>query len=119
MATPINIVELIEKNPITKLSNTYNTKLLYRLKSNFSDFEQQLFVSSFYCYLNYNKTTDFIVDLDNVWSWIGFQQKYHCKTMLEKNFELNKDYKIIAPEPAVAIKPSENNQEQKKNTRWP
>ena len=59
----MNIVELIEKNPITRLSNIYNNKLLIKIKENFTDFEQQLFVSSFYCYLNYDKNIDFVVDL--------------------------------------------------------
>ena len=51
----IDIVNLIESNPITKLSDTYNIKLLTKIKSCFSGQEQQLFVSSFYCYLNYDK----------------------------------------------------------------
>ena len=80
----LNIVELIEKNPITKLSSTYNNKLLNKIKLNFSSFEQQLFVSSFYCYLNYDKNFDFVVDLDNVWKWLGFNQKYNAKYLLEK-----------------------------------
>ena len=45
----LNIVELIENNPMTKLTNTYNIKLLDKIKSRFTDFESQLFVSSFYC----------------------------------------------------------------------
>ena len=56
--TELNIVELIEKNPITKLSNNYNNKLLNKIKENFNEIEQKLFVSSFYCYLNYNKNND-------------------------------------------------------------
>ena len=70
----LNIVELIEKNPISKLSKEYNNKLINRIKETFTDFEQQLFVSSFYCYLKYNKNTDFVVDLDDIWKWLGFQQ---------------------------------------------
>ena len=54
----LNIVELIENNPITKLSNTYQANLLTKIKEQFTDTEQQLFVSSFYCFLNYNKRTD-------------------------------------------------------------
>ena len=54
----LNIIELIENNPITKLSKTYNNKLLNKIKENFTDFEQQLFVSSFYCYLNFDKNID-------------------------------------------------------------
>jgi hypothetical protein len=91
----LNIVELIEKNPISKLSKTYNSKLINKIQDNFTGFEQQLFVSSFYCYLNYDKNLDFVVDLDNVWKWLGFQQKYNAKTVLEKNFKLNIDYKLV------------------------
>ena len=89
----LNIVELIEKNPIAKLSNSYNSKLLNKLQQNFTGFEQQLFVSSFYCYLNYDKNIDFCVDLDEVWEWLGFKQKINAKMLLEKHFKLDIDYK--------------------------
>ena len=92
MDASLNIVELIENNPITKLSQDYNVKLLTKIKSGFTDFEQQLFLSSFYCYLNYHPTNDFVVDLDNVWKWLGFSQKVNAKTLLEKNFEIDADY---------------------------
>jgi hypothetical protein len=91
----LNIVELIEKNPITRLSQEYNGRLLSKIQESFTGFEQQLFVSSFYCYLNYDKNLDFVVDLGNVWNWLGFQQKQHAKTMLEKNFKIDIDYKNI------------------------
>jgi len=42
----LNIVELIENNPITKLTTTYNNKLLNKIKNNFTEFEQQTFISS-------------------------------------------------------------------------
>ena len=35
-----NIVELIENNPITKLSSHYNVKLLTKIKEQFTDVEQ-------------------------------------------------------------------------------
>jgi len=88
----LNIVELIESNPITKLSQDYNAKMLVKIKANFTDFEQQLFLSSFYCYLNYHPTNDFVIDLDNVWKWMGFNQKYNTERLLEKHFVIDKDY---------------------------
>ena len=94
----LNIVELIEKNPITKLSQKYNNLLLDKLQENFNTFEQQLFVASFYCYLNYDKNTDYIIDLDDVWKWLGFAQKINVRTLLEKNFKLNVDYTVTIPE---------------------
>jgi len=104
----LNIVDLIENNPITRLTNTYQNKLLVKIKDNFDDTEQQLFISSFYCYLNYNKT-DFIIDLDNVWVWLGFSQKDAAKRVLEKNFKLDIDYKIFAPPTCGAKKMLEKN----------
>ena len=88
----LNIVELIEKNPITKLSNAYNSKLLTKIQQNFTGFEQQIFVSCFYCYLNYDKNIDFVVDLDDIWKWLGFTQKASAFRVLEKNFINNVDY---------------------------
>lgn len=96
--TDFNIVDLIEKNPISKLSSTYNSKLISKIQSNFSGYEQQLFVTSFYCYLNYDKSNDFVVDLDELWEWLGFKQKVNAKVILEKNFKVNIDYKILAPQ---------------------
>jgi phage anti-repressor protein len=92
MMESLDIVSLIESNPITKLTNDYNNKLLIKIKQNFTETEQQLFVSSFYCYLNYNSTTDFVIDLDNVWKWLEFKQKVKAKTLLENHFKLNIDY---------------------------
>lgn len=93
----LNIVNLIEKNPITKLTNTYNNKLLIKIKENFTDSQQQLFISSFYCYLNYNQTTDFVIDLDNIWQWLGFSQKVIAKRALENYFTVDIDYKNLLP----------------------
>lgn len=90
-----NIVDIIERNPLTKLSAKYQNKLLNKIKNNFTEAQQRLFISSFYCYLNYNQTADFIVDLDNIWNWLGFSQKVHAKTSMEKHFIINKDYKVL------------------------
>ena len=91
----LDIVKLIEDNPITKLSSDYNIKLLSKIKENFTDFEQQLFLSSFYCYLNCDPINDFIIDLDNLWKWLDFCQKQRAKELLEKNFIIDKDYKCL------------------------
>jgi hypothetical protein len=94
MNQPINIVKLIEENPNTKLSKPYQGKLLNKLKDNFSTDEQQLFISSFYCYLNY-KSNDFVIDLDDIWRWLGFGRKNDAKKCLEKNFNKEMEYKIV------------------------
>ena len=91
----INIVELIEKNPISKLNTTHNNKLLKKIKQNFNQDEQKLFITSFYCYLNYDKTKDFIIDLDDIWKWLGFQSKFNAKRLLERFFIVDKNYKNL------------------------
>ena len=57
--------------------------------------EQQLFLSSFYCYLKYDKINDYVIDVDNVWKWLGFSQKIKAKELLQKNFIINKGYKCL------------------------
>jgi phage anti-repressor protein len=91
----VDIVNLIESNPVTKLTGNYQSKLVKKVKGAFNNYEQQLFLSSFYCYLKYDSQKDFVIDLDNVWHWLGFGQKVNAKRVLEKNFIIDKDYKRL------------------------
>jgi len=94
-----NIVDLIENNPITTLSATYQNKLLTKIQEKFTKTEQQLFVSSFYCFLKYDSNTDFVIDLDDIWKWVGFSNKAHSKHLLERQFVIDKDYKLLLTKP--------------------
>jgi len=94
----VDIVNLIESNPITKLNGNYQSKLVENVQKTFNNYEQQMFVASFYCYLKHDSKNDFVIDLDNVWKWLGFNQKYNAKRLIEKLFVINKDYKIISSE---------------------
>ena len=91
----IDIVNLIESNPVTKLTGDYQSKLVEKVKNNFTNYEQQMFLSSFYCYLKYNPQNDFVIDLDNVWKWLDFSSKHKAKELLNKFFVINKDYKFL------------------------
>ena len=104
MAETLDIVKLIEKNPITRLSQDYQSKLLNKIKDKFTDSQQQLFVSSFYCYLNHNSKNEFVIDLDDVWKWMGFSRKDPAKVVLDKNFIKDLDYKIVFQQPLENIK---------------
>ena len=103
----VDIVNLIESNPITKFSGDYHSKLVEKIKNNFTNYEQQLFLSSFYCYLQYDSKNDFVIDLDNVWKWLGFGQKVNAKRVLEKNFTIEKDYKLLLCQLAKQTFPTE------------
>jgi hypothetical protein len=100
MDAPLNIVDLIENNTVLNLSPDYNNRFVNKVKETFTETQQQMFVSSFYCYLNYHQTNDFVIDLDNIWIWLGFSQKAMAKRSLEKYFIIDKDYKVLLCRPA-------------------
>jgi hypothetical protein len=91
----LDIVNLIEQNPITRLSNTYHNRFLSKIKSKFVDAEQQLFATNFYTYFNHNANSDFIIDVDKIWKWVGFAQKVKAKQLLERHFTKNRDYVVV------------------------
>jgi phage anti-repressor protein len=93
----LDIIQLIENNPVEKLSNYYQTRLLDKIKGTFDDSDQKIFVASFYCYLQYDSKTDFVIDMDDVWKWLGFSRKDHFKRVIEKHFIKDIDYKIMLP----------------------
>ena len=93
--TSIDIVGLIENNPISKLNITCKSKLIEKIQSKFTSYEQQLFLSSFYCYLKYDKLNDYVIDLDDIWKWLGFSQKVNAKRLIQNQFIVDKDYKIL------------------------
>jgi hypothetical protein len=48
----MNIVEMIENNPIKTLSETYQHTLVERIKRRFSEEEQSIFIASMYGFLH-------------------------------------------------------------------
>lgn len=94
MENHLNIVDLIENNPITKLSGSYQSKLLNKIREKFNTHDQQLFVASFYCYLNVSKD-DYVIELNDIWKWMGFSQKARAKELLMKHFTKDVDYKVL------------------------
>lgn len=94
-----DVVDLIENNPISKLTSTYQNKLLTKIKEKFNESEQQLFVASFYGFLKYDPNNDFVIDLDDVWKWLDFSTKQKSKLLLEAHFVKDKDYITLINQP--------------------
>ena len=94
----LDIVQLIHNSPLTNLSSEYQSKLIDKIKETFTNDQQQLFVASFYSYLNCDSKTEFIIDLNDIWKWCGFSRKDPAKRVLEKYFIENIDYKKAAPQ---------------------
>jgi phage anti-repressor protein len=94
MPNSLDIVSLIETNPLTRLSNEYQNRFIRKIKMHFSDDEQRMFVSSFYCYLNHDPTSEYVIDLEEIWKWLGFSRKDNAKRVLRKYFTVETDYKL-------------------------
>jgi predicted GIY-YIG superfamily endonuclease len=94
MQQSLDIVELIENNPIKNFNKEYHNKFIEKIKKNFNENQINLFVASFYSYLNYDQEKDYVIELNNIWKWLGFSRKDSCKVVLEKHFEKDKDYII-------------------------
>jgi hypothetical protein len=89
--TPIDIKTLIQTSTIDIYDKT---KLVEKLKHHFSEDEQRLYVCNLFLFLHYHPINDFIINLDNVWKFIGFSNKANAKRLLKHNFTEEKDYKI-------------------------
>ena len=55
MENKLDIVQLIDKNPIIRLTKNYQNKFIEKIRKNFTESQQHLFVSSFYTFLNHSK----------------------------------------------------------------
>ena len=110
----LDIVALVENNPLTRLTGNYGSKIIQKIKNAFTTDEEQLFIGGFYCYFNYNPTLDFVIFLHLIWRWLGYSRIEECKRCLVKNFKENVDYKIenFAPQDGGAkTNPVEREQE--------
>ena len=89
--TPVDIKTLIQTSNIQIYDQN---KLIDKLKEHFTEEEQKLYVTNLFLYLNYHPVDDFVVNLENVWKFIGFSNKANGKRLLKQHFTENKDYKI-------------------------
>lgn len=75
------------------MENTQELEQL--LLTHFTTEDQRVFVKHFQDYLKYGTDdTQFIVDFDGVYQWLGFTQKHHAKRLLIKKFNEGNDYRI-------------------------
>lgn len=89
--TPVDIKTLIQTSNIQIYDKN---KLICKLEEHFTEEEQKLYVANLFLYLNYHHINDFVVNLENVWKFIGFANKGNAKRTLENNFTENKDFTV-------------------------
>lgn len=90
--TPVDIKTLIT----TSNMDVYDkNKFIEKLQQHFSEDEQKLYVCHLFLYLNYHPTNDYVVNLENVWKFIGFANKGNGMKTMKNNFVKDEDYKIL------------------------
>jgi phage anti-repressor protein len=87
----IDFKDLIENS---KININFQSQLINELNNEFTGEEQRWFIANFYVFLNYHPTEDYPINLENVYSMIGFANKGNAKRTLVNNFEENKDFMI-------------------------
>lgn len=65
-----------------------------KIKEQFTQEEQESYVANLCMYMHYHATNDFVINLDHVFSMIGFKTKDNAKRALENKFVVNEDYKL-------------------------
>jgi phage anti-repressor protein len=70
-----------------------DTELIVQWKHGLNTEEEEVFIQNFKTFMTHNDS-DFVIDLDLAYKWIGFTRKDHTKRLLEKHFIKEKDYII-------------------------
>lgn len=91
LKSPVDIKTLIQTSTIEIYDKN---KFIEKLYQNFNEEEQKLYICNLYLYLNYHSVNEFIINLDNIWKFIGFSNKANAKRLLKQHFTENIDYKI-------------------------
>ena len=70
---------------------------LTKLASAFTDEERELFVNSFALHMKYRKDPlAFVIDVEDVVTWLGFSQKVKAVRLLKEHFERDVDFSELA-----------------------
>ena len=92
--------------------NIFNDDKLIRLiKEEFNENDNHLFELSFKLFnTTHNKPNDYIIDLDNIWKWIGFSRKSDAKKLLITNYKEETDSLWLAVDVFSSVAKSVNYQ---------
>ena len=88
----------------TQLSeyNKYDDELFNIIKQKFNKNDIDIFEFNYNIYKMFkNKKNDFLIDLDQIYGFIGFSRKDPAKRLLLNHFEKNKDFQIECSSPPI------------------
>jgi phage anti-repressor protein len=81
---------------LSELDDGYNGDLLALIQQEMPEGDQKMFAMNFAAYLKYDQD-DFVIDLDDVWQWIGFTMKQSYVRLLKNKLTEDRHYRIINP----------------------
>jgi hypothetical protein len=78
--------------PLSSLTEHYTNLFIEKIK-NINNREFIEFVAHFYKYVD-SRDNDFIVNVNDIWNWVGFTNKENCIRAITKNFKESIDYMV-------------------------
>lgn len=90
----INFIELVKNS---NMSLNHQSKIITILNKEFTEQESKWYIANLYMYLNYDSTTDYPINLENVFKMIGFANKGNAMKTIKSNFIKDEDYKTFFP----------------------
>lgn len=85
--------------------------IVTKLATEFTTDQQQMFLRNFFQFRKFDSRKDFVVDVDNVWEWLGFNKKGNCVKALKKYFVKTEHYCIIAYPNGESIRGGKNKEQ--------
>lgn len=92
--TSINIIKLFNTLDMSMIDKDYNIDLIDEFREKFNEFEQRMFMLNLYFELNYDINNEFIINIRDIWRWLGFARIEQCRKLLFTKFKKNVDYII-------------------------
>ena len=46
--------------------------------------------------MNYDADKDYVIDLNDIWKWLGFSQKANVKKIIDRTFIIDIDYNLTS-----------------------
>ena len=79
--------------PLTLPGNA-DDSLVTLMRQELTGEEQQMFINNFHMYTMYDAKRDFVIDLDDVWEWVGYSRKDAAKRVVERDLTVNVHYRM-------------------------
>lgn len=92
----VDYLALVNSNVSKEIiKENVHSKLLAKMKNEFTEEQQKWYIANMYMYLHYHPTKEYPIDLDAIWKMLGFSNKGNAKNCLKNNFIEKKDFHVL------------------------